>query len=86
MKTVVTTFAFALMAFAFNATPVQASDQEKCLWGNKDACKRHIEKSTGQRVAEMDELQDPNQADNEREVADSGEEGSTSAAGADDQQ
>ena len=84
MKTLITTFAIAGMVFALNATPVQAGDQEKCLWGDKAACKRHIESSTGQRVSEIDDLHDPDQADKEREVADSGNEGSTSAASTSD--
>ena len=85
MKTLITTFAIAMMVFAFNVAPVQAGDQEKCMWGDKAACKRHLEKSTGQKVAEIDELRDPDQADNERDVADSGNEGSTSAASAEGQ-
>ena len=83
--TLITTFAFALMVFTFNAAPAQASDQEKCLWGDKAACKRHLEKTTGQKVAEIDELRDPDQAENEKDVADSGNEGPTSAASANDQ-
>ena len=85
MKTLTTIFAIAGMVFAFNVTPVQAGDQEKCMWGDKAACKKKQKKSTGQRVAEIDELKDPDQADNERDVADSGEEGSTSAASTSDQ-
>ncbi len=84
MKTMLTTiFAVALMVFAFNASPVFAKSAfEKCMdaWNNEAACREHL--------AKLDNLNDPNQTDNENEsaVADSGEEGSTSAAGADEQQ
>ena len=84
MKTMLTAiFAVALMVVAFNASPVFAkSVYEKCMdaWNDAVACRKHR--------ANLDTLNDPNQTDNENEsaVADSGEEGSTSAAGADDQQ
>ena len=81
MKTIlVTTFAIAIMVLAFNASPVFAKSAfDKCMdaWGNEAACREHL--------ARLDELRDPNQADNEREVADSGNEDSTSAASASDQ-
>ncbi|MCY4038759.1 MAG: hypothetical protein OXF09_04795 [Hyphomicrobiales bacterium] len=84
MKTFITTFAIAMMVFAFNANPVMAN--EKCGEG-------YEKKRTGIwsaycapiQTSQMDELNDPDQAENERDVADSGEEGSTSAAGATEQ-
>ena len=78
--TLITTFTLAVMVLAFNATPAFAkSTFDKCMdaWNNEAACKEYL--------ARLDDLRDPNQADNERDVADSGNEGSTSAASADDQ-
>ena len=82
MKTLITTFAFAVMVFAFNTSPASAeSGTYYCIglpeWINYGDC--------AEDSAELDQLQDPDQADNERAVADSGDEGSTSAASADDQ-
>ncbi|MCY4031460.1 MAG: hypothetical protein OXF05_05030 [Hyphomicrobiales bacterium] len=78
MKTMWTTiFAIALMVFAFNATPSYAGDEHGCT---------HLQKAMGTcHTAQVDEVQDPDQTDGERDVADSGEEGSSSAAGADEQ-
>ena len=87
MKTILTvTFAIAVMVFAFNADPVMAKGS-KCPKGY------HWGKMTGGKYAclnsavygELDELRDPDQADNERDVADSGNEGLTSAAQESDQ-
>ena len=80
MKTLITIFAFALVVFAFNASPVFAKSAfDKCMdaWDNEAACKAHL--------AQLDDPKDPDQADNERDVADSGDEGSASAASAGDQ-
>ena len=78
MKTILmTTFASALMVFAFNAFPAMAS--EEC---------NHLTKALGtcwEESAKIEELKDLDQPDNEREVADSGDEGSTSAASASEQ-
>ena len=75
--TLITTFAIAVMVLAFNATPSYAGDEHGCT---------HLQKAMGTcHTAQVDEVQDPDQADGERDVADSGEEGSTSAAGADEQ-
>ena len=74
------TFAIAVVVFAFSASPVFAKSAfDKCMdaWNNEAACREHL--------ARLDTLRDPDQADNERDVADSGNEGSTSAASADDQ-
>ena len=81
MKTTLTTiFAIAVMVFAFNPSPVFAKSAfDKCMdaWDNEAACREHL--------ARLDDLKDPDQQDNERDVADSGDEGSTSAASADEQ-
>ncbi len=81
MKTILTTitFAFALMVFAFNANPVMANEEEECWWwGAQEKCEKYNQS------AQVDDVEDPGQADSERDVADSGEEGSTSAAEAND--
>ena len=73
-------FAVALMVFAFNASPVFAkSVYEKCMdaWNNEAACREHL--------AKLDNLRDPDQAGGESAVADSGNEGPTSAAQESDQ-
>lgn len=79
MKTIltITTFAIALMVVAFNTNPVMANTN---IWGWEEAWDEYEEKvRTGVYkkapiISELDEV------DNEREVADSGEEGSTSEA------
>ena len=76
MKTILTTiFAIAVMVFAFNAPAF--AEGEGCdgwdVWGGD--C----------HLSQIDELKDPDQADNESEVADSGNEGTTSAAQESDQ-
>ena len=78
--TVILTFTFAVTVFAFNASPVFAKSAfDKCMdaWNNEAACREHL--------AKLDGLRDPEQSDNERDVADSGNEDSTSAASASDQ-
>ena len=79
MKTILTAvFAIALMVFAFNTTPAQAwSEYDKCRanGGSLDYCRKYAE----------GDLRDIDQTDNEREVADSGNEGSASAAQESDQ-
>ena len=79
MKTILMTiFAIAVMVFAFNAS-LAFADGEGCegwnVWGGD--C----------HLSQIDELEDPDQADNEseNEVADSGNEGPTSAAQESDQ-
>ncbi|MCY4038768.1 MAG: hypothetical protein OXF09_04840 [Hyphomicrobiales bacterium] len=81
MKTILTTiFTIAVMAFAFNANPVMATEEEQCWWMESlQKCAKYKDQ------AQVDDVQDPDQADGERDVADSGEEGSTSAAGATEQ-
>ena len=84
MKTLITTFAITLMAFSFAATSAMAGHYSHCPEGTK------LEsvwtgKCVPVRTSQMDELNDPDRPDNERSVADSGEEGSTSAASAGDQ-
>ena len=79
MKTILTTvFAIALMVFAFGSTPAEAwSEYDKCRanGGSLDDCRKYAE----------GDIRDIDQADNESEVADSGNEGSTSAAQESDQ-
>ncbi|MCY4038761.1 MAG: hypothetical protein OXF09_04805 [Hyphomicrobiales bacterium] len=71
MKTILTTiFAIAVMVFAFHTKPVMAGSGDG-IWASNQP--------------QVDELNDPDQADNERDIADSGNEGSTSAAGANEQ-
>ena len=81
MKTaLITTFAIAAMVFAFNTTPAEAwseYDQCRARGGSLEDCRQYAE--------QIDELKDPDQAGNERNIADSGDEGSTSAASAGDQ-
>ena len=116
MKTIlVTTFAFAVMVFAFGADSVMAKGEEKspihpldsickkitgdkwALYNNSDdpshgLCISFAEYDQGDvrkafeaLAGEIDGLRDPDQAGNERDVADSGNEDSTSAASASDQ-
>ena len=59
MKTLITTtFTIALMAFGFasiTATPAQAtSNEDKCqLLNDQEACRRHLEERTGQRIHDV---------------------------------
>ncbi len=81
--TLITTFAIALMVFSFAGTSAMAAHYSKCPEGT------NLESVwTGKCVpavtSQIEELKDPDHPDNERDVADSGEEGSTSAAGADE--
>ena len=90
MKTILTTtFAFALMVFVFNASLVEANENA----GKKKHCKIFTFDENQNRVCkeyiwvenQMDDLNDPDQPDSERSVADSGNEGSTSSASAGNQ-
>ena len=101
MKTILTTiFAIALTVFAFNTNPVMAKGSapegtEECKSAGYEGShgKNHelntIHCYTGDVSkwvsVDIDELESPDQPGNEGAVADSGEEGSTSAAGANDQ-
>ncbi|MCY4038763.1 MAG: hypothetical protein OXF09_04815 [Hyphomicrobiales bacterium] len=79
MKTTRTTiFAIAVMVFAFNANLATAIEREIKFIPD---CHRNPTQA-GCQVAEVDDLNNPDQAGDESEVADSGEEGSTSEAGA----
>ena len=78
--TLITTFAIAVMVFAFSANPVMAAEKKGLFIPD---CSRNPEQ-VGCQVAEIDDLNDHDQADKERDVADSGDEGSTSAASASD--
>ena len=83
MKTTLTTaFATALMVFAFNATPAYAKGEESA---RELKCDISADGADCDIFGQVDELKDPDQANNERDVADSGDEGSTSAASAGDQ-
>ena len=85
MKILITTFAIVLMLFSFAGTSAIAAHYSKCpegtnlesVWTGKCVPEKH--------GSYMDELRDPDQAGDERDIADSGDEGSTSAASADDQ-
>ena len=80
MKKVLTAiFAIAVMVFAFSATPSHAGDEDGCT---------HLQKTLGTcHTAQVDEVHDLDQAGDgdETDVADSGDEGSTSAAQESDQ-
>ena len=78
--TLITTFSIAVMAFAFNAGSAQAI-------GDTATCYDEYTCNKNKNVASVDEIRDLDQteADNERDVADSGNEGSTSAASTNDQ-
>ena len=83
MKTILTTiFAIALMVFAFHATPSHANGEVlediKCDFAD-------CSDPDNPRFPSLTEVDDPNQTGNEEDVADSGDEGSTSAASADEQ-
>ena len=92
--TLITTFAIAVMVCAFNPTSVTAGedvdkgfeDMGKLLKCNFEGLTNRECREQG-RVSELDDLdeKDSDQPNNEREVADSGDEGSTSAASAGDQ-
>lgn len=77
MKTILTTiFAIAMMVFASNTNPAFANGEDiKCEFVD-------CSDPDNPRFPELTEVEEP---DTEREVADSGEEGSTSAASASDQ-
>lgn len=82
MKTILTmTFAIALMVFAFNTTSASANEGTYHCMG----LPAWLGECDPDETAEIDELKDPDQKDSERDVADSGNEGSTSAASASDQ-
>ena len=78
--TLTTTFALAVMVFAFNANPVMAGE-DTFLCTNEETGEQYVCPI----FSSVDELRDPEQAGNEKDVADSGNEGSTSAASASDQ-
>ena len=93
MKTILTTiFALALMVFAFSTNPVMAGGS-KCpkgyhwgkMTGGKYACLNSKVYGQIDESQQIDKLKGPDQQDNERDVADSGNEGSTSAASTSDQ-
>ena len=84
MKTILTTtFAIAVMVFAFNTNPAMAGETN-CPEGQVPGLFKPCvpKKPDGSIYGEMDRLEDP---DNEKDVADSGNEGSTSAAQESDQ-
>ena len=100
MKTLITTFAIAVMVFALNtlspAFATEESDRKTKDFffppsvgtGCVDPSSGNIMEGTTnceQYHSSIDDLKDPDQADSERDVADSGSEGSTSAASASDQ-
>lgn len=81
-NTLTTIFAFAVIVFASNANSVMAKEStpscpegyvwQELGWGG-DCVPAGV-------FGQMDELKDPNQTDNERDVADSGNEDSVSSA------
>ena len=114
MKTLITTFAIAVMVFAFSADSVMAGEEKSPIHPLDSICKKitgdkwalynnsddpshglcisfaeydegDVRKAFEALAGEIDGLRDPDQTGNERDVADSGNEGSTSAASANDQ-
>ena len=89
--TLIATFAFALMAFAFNNNPAMAKARHGSnfdTWANCPDSKLKMNREANKWICtaeNLNELDNPDQADNERDVADSGDEDSTSAASADEQ-
>ena len=83
----ITAFAFALVVFAFNTNIVMAAEKKEkhCLIFTYDENQQHVCTEWIWVENQVDDLKDPDQADNERDVADSGNEDSTSAASAGDQ-
>ena len=81
MKVLITIFAIATMVFAFNTPSAFAKEgQYQCV-----GIPKWIGKCDTDNDIALDELHDPDRSDNERDVADSGEEGSTKETGASDQ-
>ena len=98
MKTFTTIFAITSMVLAFGApsNSVMAAEEKKkyCVTYTFDENQNRVCKTWQWVAAEspekffgnnLDELEDPDQQDGGREVADSGNEGSTSAASASEQ-
>ena len=79
MKTLITTFAIAIMAFSFSATSSYANEVADKVFGCTD------EKRDKAMCKRVDNLHEPDQTSNERDVADSGQEGSASSASTGDQ-
>ena len=82
MKNLIKVFAVSafVVAVMFSANSAEAKSAfQKCMdaWNNEAACREHL--------AKLDNLQDPAGVENESEVADSGNEGPTSAAQESDQ-
>ena len=78
--TPITAFAIAVMVFAFNVSSAMASgDPKACLkdW-TSDECFDFADNK-------IEKLEGPDQVEDERDVADSGEESSTSEASTSDQ-
>ncbi|MCY4038776.1 MAG: hypothetical protein OXF09_04880 [Hyphomicrobiales bacterium] len=92
MKPMLTTiFAIALMVFVFDANPAMAqrddTERNRCVHAGNTWTKEGVCKITSwwDLFAFEDEDENSDQEGNERDIADSGEEGSTSAAGATEQ-
>ncbi|MCY4038755.1 MAG: hypothetical protein OXF09_04775 [Hyphomicrobiales bacterium] len=102
MKILITTFAFALVVFAFNATPSYANEESNRkvkdfftgrgsnfeTWTNCPDSKLRMNRENNRWVCtaeNLDELDDPSDAENKKAVADSGKEGSTSETAATEQ-
>ena len=83
MKTLTTIFAIAVMVFAFNANPVMAAEDDGPYWECPQDSIVDGERNLECRL--VSEIKDLEQPDNERDVADSGSEPSTSVASASDQ-
>lgn len=85
-------FAFGLVCMGFLVEPAFAGTHktDKCVetfWKTvwTDGLKTYKKECVHAEAEQIDELKDPDRADNERSVADSGNEGSTSAASAGNQ-
>ncbi|MCY4038767.1 MAG: hypothetical protein OXF09_04835 [Hyphomicrobiales bacterium] len=84
MKTLTTIFAIAFMALAFSVP----SNSALAKAANDDDCDQYtgaVKATCKSKRFFFGELEDPDQSESERDVADSDEESSTSAAGATEQ-
>ena len=88
MKTTpITVFAIAMMIFGFAGTSAIAFENpcpegQVVTYGGDCLTESGGTAPTGQDWKDLTEVSDPDSTESEREVADSGDEGSTSAAGA----
>ena len=83
MKTLITTFGIALMVLALNTSPASAKGFVTDTTRDTSKCTKNPDGSIIS-CPQVADVKDPDESDNERDVADSGDEGSTSAASTSD--